>query len=88
VVSGLLLRLLLEPALLNRSGLTGSGLALDFDILVLVGVQFIGKVGLLGGFGRRRNSELLDVGFSVAGLDGGGLVGLELFQVELLDGVG
>lgn len=88
VVSSLLLRFLLEPALLNRSSLTGSGLALDFDILALVGLQFIGKVGLLGGLGRSRNRELLDVGLSVAGLDRGGLVGLELFQVELLNEVG
>jgi hypothetical protein len=88
VVSGLLLRLLLKPALFNRSGLTGGGLALNLNILALVGLQIIGKVGLFGGLGHSRSRELLDVGLSVAGLDGSGLVGLKLAQVELLNGVG
>lgn len=88
MVSGLLLRLLLKPALFNGGGLTGGGLTLNLNILALVGLQIVGKVGLLGGLGRSRSGELLDVGLSIAGLDGRGLVRLELAQVELLNGVG
>lgn len=85
---GLLLRFLLEPALLNGSGLTSGGLALNLDLLALVGLQLIGEVGLLGGLGSGGRSELLDVSVGVTGLDGGGLVGTEFAEVELLDRVG
>lgn len=85
---GLLLRFLLEPALLNGSGLTGGGLALNLDLLALVGLQLIGEVGLLGGLGSGGRSELLDMSVGVTGLDGGGLVGTEFAEVELLDRVG
>lgn len=80
--------LLLEPALLNRGGLTGGSLALNLNFLTLVGLQTAGKVGLLGGLGGLGGSELLDVGLSVTGLDGLGLVGLELAEVQLLNRVG
>lgn len=73
---------------LQRGRLTGGGLTLNLNILALVGLQIVGKVGLLGGLGRSRSGELLDVGLSIAGLDGRGLVRLELAQVELLNGVG
>lgn len=79
---------LLEPALLDGGGLASGGLALDLDLLALVGGQFAGKVGLLGRLGGLGSGELLDVLFSVTSLDGGGLVGLELAEVQVLDGVG
>lgn len=79
---------LLEPALLDGGGLTGGGLALDLDLLGLVGGEFAGEVGLLGRLGGLRSAELVDVLISVVGLKGSGLVGLELAEVEVLDGVG
>lgn len=85
---GSLILFLLKPALLNGSGLAGSGLALNLNFLGLVGVQFIGEAGFFGGFGGSRNAELLSVGLSVTGLDGGRLVGTELTEVEFLDRVG
>jgi hypothetical protein len=83
-----LLLFLLEPALLNRGGLTGRGLALDLNFLGLVGVQFIGEAGFFGRLGGNRSAELLDVGLSIARLDGRRLVGTELAEVEFLDRVG
>lgn len=76
-----------EPVLLNRGSLAASGLALNLNLLALVGGQLAGEVGLLGGLGSLGGSELLDVGFGVTRLDGGGLVGLQLAEVELLNGV-
>lgn len=83
-----LLLVLLEPVLLDGGGLTGGGLALNLDLLALVGGELTGKVGLLGRSRGLGKSELLDVLLGVTGLDGGGLVGLELAEVEVLDGVG
>lgn len=80
--------LLLEPVLLDGSGLTGSSLALDLNFLALVGLQIVRKVGLLGGLGRLGSGELLDVGFGVTGLEGLGLVGAELAEVQVLNGIG
>lgn len=85
---GSLFLLLFEPALLNGGGLTSGGLALDLDLLALVGGELTGKVGLFGGRGSLGKSELLDVGLGVAGLDRGGLVGLKFTEVQVLDGVG
>lgn len=85
---GSLFLFLLKPALLNRSGLAGSGLALNFNFLGLVGVQLIGEAGFFGGLGGSRNAELLSVGLSVTGLDRRRLVGTELTEVEFLDRVG
>ena len=79
---------LLEPALLDRGGLASGGLALDLDLLGLVGGQFAGEVGLLRGLGGLRGVELLDVLFGITSLEGGGLVCLELAEVQVLDGVG
>lgn len=87
-MSGGSLLFLLKPALLNRSGLAGSGLALNLNFLGLVGVQFIGEAGFFGGLGGSRNAELLSVGLSITGLDGRRLVGTELTEVEFLDRVG
>lgn len=84
----LLLFLLNEPVLLSRGGLTAGGLALNLNVLALVGLQLIGEIGLLGGLGRLGDGELLDVSLGVTGLDGGGLVSLELAEVEVLDGIG
>lgn len=83
-----LLLLLLEPRLLDGGGLASGGLALDLDLLALVGGELTGEVGLLGGSGSLGESELLNVGVGVTGLDGDGLVGLQLAEVEVLDGVG
>lgn len=79
---------LLEPALLSGSDLTGGGLTLNLDLLGLVGREFAGEVGLLGGLGGLGSDELVDVLIGVVGLEGGGLVGLELAEVKVLDGVG
>lgn len=88
VGSSSLLFLLDEPALLDGSGLTSGGLALNLNHGLLVGGELTGKVGLFGGSGSLGESKLLDVGIGVASLDGGGLVGLELVDVQVLDGVG
>lgn len=77
----------LEPVLLNGGVLAGSSLALDLNPLGLVGLQFVRKVGLLGRLGRLRSRELVDVGLGVTGLDGLRLVGTELAEVQVLDGV-
>ena len=85
---GSLLLLLLEPALLGGGGLAGGSLALNLDLLGLVGRQLTREVGLLGGGGSLGEAESVDVALGVAGLDGSGLVGLELTEVEVLDLVG
>jgi len=91
-VSSLLLNLLgLEPVLNNGggTGLGGGGIGtLDIDGHVLVLLEAAGEVGLLGGDGGLGEVEDLDVAFGVGFLDDGGLVGLELAEVELLDEVG
>lgn len=88
VGGGSWLFLLLEPALLDGGGLTSGGLTLHLDLLGFVVLQLVGNAGLLRRWWRLGSRELLDVGFRVTGLDGGGLVGAELTQVEVLDGVG
>lgn len=88
LVSGRSLVFLLnEPVLLNRRGLTAGGLTLNLNLLALVGLQLVGEVGLLRRLGSLGDSEFLDVSLGVTGLDGGRLVGLQLAEVELLDGV-
>lgn len=84
----LLLSGLLKPVLLGGRGAGVSGLALDLRHLALVGLQLAGNVGLLGRWGSLGQGELLDVALGVGGLDGGGLVGLELLEVQVLDEVG
>jgi hypothetical protein len=88
VGGGGLLLVLLEPVLLDGSGLASGGLALDLNLLALVGGELTSEVGLLGGGRGLGESELLDVLVGVTGLDGGGLVGLELLEVEVLDRIG
>lgn len=80
--------LLLKPGLLDGGGLASGGLALNLDLLALIGGELTGEVGLLGGSGSLGESELLNVGVGVTGLDGSGLVGLQLAEVKILDGVG
>lgn len=88
LVSGRSLVLLLnKPVLLNRGGLTAGGLTLNFNLLALVGLQLVGEIGLFRRLGGLGDGEFLDVSLGVTGLDGGGLVGLQLAEVELLDGV-
>ena len=82
------LLLLLEPALLGGGCLAGGSLALNVNLLGLVGRQLTGEVGLLGGSGGLGKVEDVDVALGVAGLDGSRLVGLELTEVEVLDLVG
>lgn len=88
VSGGSRLLVLLEPALLNGGGLTSGSLALNLNLLGLVVLQLVGDVGLLRRWGRLGSGELLNVGFRITGLDGSGLVGAELTQVQVLDGVG
>lgn len=85
---GLILLRLNEPVLLSRGRLAAGSLTLNLNLLALVGRQFAGEVGLLGRLGRLGGGELLNVGFGVTGLDGGGLVGLQFAKVEFLNGVG
>lgn len=85
--SSLVFLLLNEPVLLNRGGLTAGGLTLNLNLLALVGLQLVGEVGLFGRLGSLGDGKFLDVGLGVTGLDGGGLVGLQLAEVELLDRV-
>lgn len=69
-------------------GGSGGVLALDLDGHALVLLQASGEVRLLGGLGGGGDGEGLDLALGVGLLDGGGLVGLELLEVELLDEVG
>lgn len=86
----ILLLLLDEPVLDGGGGLAGLStlLTLNLNSHALVLFQAGGEVGLLGGLGGLRKGEGGDLTDGVGVLDGGGLVGLELPQVELLDEVG
>lgn len=91
LVSGLVVFLGLEPV--GESGSTalaglGSILAFNLDSHALVLLQVAGEVRLLGRGGGLGHGEGLDVTFGIGLLDGWGLVGLELLQVEVLDEVG
>ena len=86
----LLLRLLLEPVW-QGGGAVGAGggvLALNLDRKALVLFEAAGEVGLLGRCGRGGWGEDPDLADGVGLLEGSGLVGLEFFEVELLDKVG
>lgn len=89
-VGVLLLVLLNQPVLDGGGGLAGSGgfLSLDLDGHALVLLQRGGQVGLLGGLWGLGLVEGQDLALGVVGLECWCLVGLELFQVELLDEVG
>jgi hypothetical protein len=83
-----LIFLLLKPALFLRSGLTGSSLALDLDLLAFVRFQLIGDVTLFGRWRGLRDREFLDVSFGITGLGWGGLVAAQFTEVEVLNRVG
>lgn len=85
----LLLLLLDEPVLNSGGGLASLGalLALDLDGHALVLLEVGGEVALLGGLGGLGLAEGGDLACGVGVLDGGGLVGLELLEVEFLDEV-
>lgn len=78
---------LVEPVL-DGSGLAGLSLTLNLGDLRLVCGKLAGNVGLLGGLGCLGDGESVDVALRVGRLDGGGLVGLELLEVQVLDKVG
>jgi hypothetical protein len=90
VVVVILLLLLDEPVLDDGGRLAGISaiLTLNLDGHVLVFLQAGGKVGLLGRLGGFRKGEGGDLADGIGVLNGGGLVGLELLEVELLDEVG
>ena len=83
-----LLLIFLKPALLLGRLLTSNSLTLNFDGLGLVSLQITGKTGLFGGWRGLGSSEFLNMGFSLTGFGGLGLVGAEFAEVEVLDGVG
>jgi hypothetical protein len=80
LVVNLVLLLGLEPV--GNDGGAGGGsdgvLALNLDGHALVLLQAAGEVGLLRGGGGAGEAEGLDLALGVGGLDGRGLVGLEL----------
>ncbi|KAH8642760.1 hypothetical protein IG631_00223 [Alternaria alternata] len=76
--------LLLEPVLLGQHSVVLALGALNVDCLCFVCLELVRDVGLLGGSGGLGDSELLDVALSVAGLDFGNLVVLELAEVQVL----
>lgn len=89
-VGVLLLFLLNEPVLDGGGRLAGLSTlgTLHLDCHRLVLLKAGGEVGLLGGLGGLGEVEGGDLADGVGLLDRGGLVGLELLQVELLDEVG
>jgi len=90
VVVVILLLLLDEPVLDDGGGLAGLStlLTLNLDGHGFVLLQAGGEVGLFGGFGSLGKREGGDLTDGIGVLDGSGLVGLELLEVELLDEVG
>ena len=83
--------LLLKPILRQgtRIRLCGGGIgALDFNGHGFVLLEAACQIGLLGGGRGFGSGKGLDVALGVGVLDGGGLVGLELLEVEFLDEVG
>lgn len=90
VVGRLVILLLNQPVLNDGGGGAGGNslLALDLDGHGLVLLQAAGEIGLLGGLGGLGDREGLDLTDGIRVLDGGGLVSLELLQVQLLDKVG
>lgn len=78
---------LVEPILNWCSGAT-LGLALNLGDLGFVCRKFACNVGLLGGSGCLGDGEVLDLALGIGSLDGGGLVGLELAEVKVLDQIG
>lgn len=90
VVGSLLTLVLLDEPVLDSSGGAADNtlVALDLDSHGLVVLQRVGEVSLLWGLGRLGRCECLDLADGIGVLDGGGLVGLELLEVEFLNEVG
>lgn len=85
VMSSLLLWLLLKPINLLLSNSASFSLSLNINSLGLVCLQFIRDIGFFGGLGWLWCVPFLDVTFGVGGFDGGGFVGFQLLEVEVLD---
>lgn len=83
----LFLLLLLKPIMLLLRRCSALRLALNVHATGLIRLQLARDVPLLGGFRRGRGRPLLHVAVGIRRLDGGGLVGLELFEVQILDEV-
>lgn len=88
-VGNLLVLLLHQPVLDDGRRRVGRHalVALHLDRHRLVLLQARGEVGLLGRGGRLGHGERGDLADGVGVLDGRGLVGLELLEVELLNEV-
>lgn len=89
-VMSVIILLLLDQPVLNSGGLvrgTSGLLALDLDCHRLVLLQARGEIGLFGGLGGSGEVEGGDLADGVRLLDGGGLVGLELLEIEFLNEV-
>lgn len=89
-MSRLVVFLGLEPVGEGSSALAGLGgiLTLNLDGHALVLLQVAGEIGLFGGGRGFGHGEGLDLALGIGLLDNGGLVGLELLQVEVLDEIG
>lgn len=90
MLGNLLTLILFDEPVLNdgRGAARDTLIALDFNGHALVVLQRAGEVSLLGGLGGLGGCEGLDLADRVGVLDGGGLVRLELLEVELLYEVG
>lgn len=78
---------LLEPILpltTRTPPLRNTTLPHDLDILTLIRLQVIGEIAFFRAFGRCGGGELVHVAFGVVGFGGGGLVGFEFAEVEVL----
>jgi hypothetical protein len=76
-----------KPTFFN-GGLDPAGrLALDLNLLGFVSRQIVNDVGFFGRGRRLRDRELLNMGLGVTRFGRRRLVGAELAQVQLLDGV-
>ena len=79
---------ILKPILIYRSHLPLRRLPLHFHRLRLVRLQIVRNVPFFGRLGRLGRGECHDMAIGVGRFDGGGLVGFELAQVEVLYQVG
>ena len=89
--SWLIFNVFLKPILLSNDGsFFSSSSALNLDLLGLIGGKLVGQsLGTLsrGGWWG-RDLPLLDLAFRVGWFYRCGLIGFELTEVEILDGVG
>lgn len=85
MVSLFLLRLFLKPIHFLLNGCTSLSLSFNLNSLGLVCLQLVRDVGLFGRLGSLWWGELLDMCIGIAGLDGGGFVGFQFLEVQVLD---